>query len=175
MSFYNQIEPFIEFVHSIRKLENYLTFDMVFPVKWSLPKSIIDENQVVGFEAKDSNYKGVSFVTPITDHDISTTLTKVAKIIRLNKERELKDRLFKETVEQLKATFEKTDLDKLQNLYFDFESENKLDIIDDKIDLDEQYENEPINVKLAEPGDTKRPKKSGNRQRTDGATNKENQ
>jgi hypothetical protein len=34
--------------------------------------------------------------------------------------------LFKQTVEQLKQTFEKTDLDKLQNLYFDFD-ENDID------------------------------------------------
>jgi hypothetical protein len=30
--------------------------------------------------------------------------------------------LFKQTVEQLKKTFENNDLDKLQNLYFDFEN-----------------------------------------------------
>jgi uncharacterized pyridoxamine 5'-phosphate oxidase family protein len=59
----------------------------------------------------------------------------------LNKERELKERLFKQTVEQLKQTFEKTDLDKLQNLYFDFEVGDELDTdLETEIDLeDEQY------------------------------------
>ena len=53
---------------------------------------------------------------------------KIAKIIKLNKERELKEKLFKQTVDQLKQTFEKTDLDKLQNLYFDFDEEPELEI-----------------------------------------------
>ena len=113
---------------------------MTFPTKWSLPKSIIDEGQVVGFESENQNMKGVSFVSQIDEKQISATMTKIAKIIKLNKERELKERLFKQTVEQLKQTFEKTDLDKLQNLYFDFDEEDStLDIEDDIED-----EGEPI-------------------------------
>ena len=134
MSFYKEIAPFVEYVHSIRKLKNYLSFDMTFPTKWSLPKSIIDEGQVVGFEAEDQNTKGVSFVSPIDEKQISLTMTKIARIIKLNKEKELKEKLFKQTVEQLKTTFEKTDLDKLQNLYFDFEVEDTTLDIEDDID-----------------------------------------
>lgn len=140
MSFYKEIAPFVEYIHSIRKLKTYLSFDMNFPTKWSLPKSIIDEGQVVGFETENQNYKGISFVSPIDEIEISMTMTKIAKIIKLNKERELKEKLFKQTVEQLKTTFEKTDLDKLQNLYFDFdEEETNIDIEDDSIlETDEQ-------------------------------------
>ena len=134
MSFYKEIAPFVEYVHSIRKLKNYLSFDMTFPSKWSLPKSIIDEGQVVGFEAENQNTKGVSFVSPIDEKQISLTMTKIARIIKLNKEKELKEKLFKKTVEQLKQTFEKTDLDKLQNLYFDFEVEDTTLDIEDDID-----------------------------------------
>lgn len=134
MSFYKEIAPFVEYVHSIRKLKNYLSFDMTFPTKWSLPKSIVDEGQVVGFEAENQNYKGISFVSPIEEREISITMTKIARIIKLNKERELKEKLFKQTVEQLKTTFEKTDLDKLQNLYFDFEVEDTTLDIEDDID-----------------------------------------
>jgi hypothetical protein len=134
MSFYKEIAPFVEYVHSIRKLKNYLSFDMTFPTKWSLPKSIIDEGQVVGFEAENQNTKGVSFVSPIDEKQISLTMTKIARIIKLNKEKELKEKLFKQTVEQLKTTFEKTDLDKLQNLYFDFEVEDTTLDIEDDID-----------------------------------------
>jgi hypothetical protein len=61
-------------------------------------------------------------------------MTKIARIIKLNKEKELKEKLFKQTVEQLKQTFEKTDLDKLQNLYFDFEVEDTTLDIEDDID-----------------------------------------
>jgi len=123
MSLFKEIEPFIDYIHSIRKLENYLTFDMKFPVKWSLPKSIVDENKIVGFESGDNTLKGISFVSQIDEKEMNITLSKIAKIIKLNKEKELKEKLFKETVEQLKQTFEKTDLDKLKNLYFDFDNE----------------------------------------------------
>jgi len=145
MSFYKELAPFVEYIHSIRKLKTYLSFDMVFPSKWSLPKSLVEDGQIVGFEAEDQNLKGVSFVTPIGEKDISLTLTKIAKIIKLNKEKELKEKLFKQTVEQLKQTFEKTDLDKLQNLYFDFDVEDtSLDIEeDDEPNLEIHEQDEP--------------------------------
>jgi len=125
MSLYKEILPFVDYIVSIRKLEDYLTFDMKFPVKWSLPKSLVDESQVVGFDAGDTNYKGVSFVSAIGQKETTETLNRIAKVIRLNKEKELKEKLFRETIEKLKQTFEKTDLDKLKNLYFDFESEEE--------------------------------------------------
>ena len=52
MSFYKEIAPFVEYIHSIRKLESYLSFDMKFQQKWSIPKSIVDEGQVIGFEVE---------------------------------------------------------------------------------------------------------------------------
>jgi hypothetical protein len=154
MSFYTELSPFVEYLHSIRKLKNYLSFDMVFPSKWSLPKSLVDEGQIVGFEAENQNLKGISFVSPIDDSEVSKNLIKIAKIIKLNKEKELKERLFKETVEQLKNTFEKTDLDKLKNLNFYFEEEDEtpelnVDLDDTDNDLDyEQDEQESIDTEL---------------------------
>jgi hypothetical protein len=154
MSFYKELSPFVEYLHSIRKLKNYLSFDMVFPTKWSLPKSLVDEGQIVGFEAENQNLKGISFVSPIDDSEVSKNLVKIAKIIKLNKEKELKERLFKETVEQLKNTFEKTDLDKLKNLNFYFEEEDEtpelnVDLDDTDNDLDyEQDGQESIDTEL---------------------------
>jgi hypothetical protein len=154
MSFYTELIPFVEYLHSIRKLKNYLSFDMVFPSKWSLPKSLVEEGQIVGFEAENQNLKGISFVSSIDDSEVSKNLIKIAKIIKLNKEKELKERLFKETVEQLKNTFEKTDLDKLKNLNFYFEEEDEtpelnVDLDDTDNDLDyEQDEQESINTEL---------------------------
>jgi hypothetical protein len=145
MSFYKEIAPFVEYIHSIRKLESYLSFDMKFPTKWSIPKSIVDEGQVIGFEVEDPNMKGITFISPIGEKEVSSIVVKIGKIIKLNKERELKEKLFKQTVEQLKQTFEKTDLDKLQNLYFDFEVGDELDTdLDTEIDLeDERNKQEP--------------------------------
>ena len=152
MSFYKEIVPFVEYIHSIRKLESYLSFDMTFPTKWSIPKNIVDEGQVVGFDVEDPNMKGITFISPIGEKEVSSIIVKIGKTIKLNKERELKERLFKQTVEQLKQTFEKTDLDKLQNLYFDFDMEDELDTeLDTEIDLeDEQDRQEPTISELVQ-------------------------
>jgi len=144
MSFYKEIAPFIEYIHSIRKLKTYMSFDMVFPTKWVMPKSIIEEGETVAFQAENQNYKGVSFVAQIDESNISLVLTKIARVIKLNKEKELKERLFKQTVEQLKQTFEKTDLDKLQNLYFDFEEDDE-----PNLEINEQDGHEPEDAELA--------------------------
>jgi penicillin-binding protein-related factor A (putative recombinase) len=156
MSFYKELVPFIDYIHSIRRLETYLSFDMKFPTKWSLPKSIVEEGQVVGFETDNQNLKGISFVSQMNEKEISTILVKIGKVIKLNKEKELKERLFKQTVEQLKQTFEKTDLDKLQSLYFDFESAEinpeldiNEDLIDDEIE-DEQDGQGPTTTELVQ-------------------------
>ncbi len=125
MSFYQQISQFSDYLHSIRKLEEYLSFDIVFSVKWGIPKSIIDEGQLIPFVTGDENTKGFSFVSGINEKEINEIINKILKIIKLNKDREIKDKLFKETIEKLKNTFEKNDLEKLRKLYFDFEIEEK--------------------------------------------------
>lgn len=150
MSFYKELAPFAQYIHSIRKLENYLSFDMAFPVKWSVPKSIIDEGQIIGFNLEDQQLKGMTFVAQINENDISIILTKIAKIIKLNKERELKEQLFKQTIDKLKQTFEKTDLDKLQHLYFDFETDGP------NLELDEQDGQESTTIELADEREEER-------------------
>lgn len=145
MSFYKEILPFLEYTHSIRKLERYLSFDMVFPSKWVVPKSIIDESQIVAFEPQDNNLKGISFVSKIEEKEVSLTLVRIAKVIKLNKEKEMKEKLFKDTIEKLKLTFEKTDLEKLKNLYFDFDSDQE-----PNLNIDESDVSEPENAELAE-------------------------
>ena len=144
MSFYKELVTFVQYIHSMRKLETYLSFDMAFPTKWSLPKSIIDEGQVIAFNLEDQNLKGVSFVSQINENDVSVILTKIGKIIKLNKERELKEQLFKQTIDQLKQTFEKNDLDKLQNLYFDFETDTP------NLELNEQNGQESAIIELVD-------------------------
>lgn len=123
MSFYTELQPYIEYLHSIRRIEKYLSFDMKFPSKWGIPKSLVEENQMVPFNVNIENYKGISFVSEISENEIKLCLSKILKVIKLNIEKEMKDKLFKDTVDKLKSTFDKTDLQKLQKLYFDFEND----------------------------------------------------
>lgn len=119
---------------------------MKFPEKWSMPKSLVEESQVVAFQTEEQNTKGISFVCQIDEKEVTSTLNRITKIIKLNKERELKEKLFKQTIEQLKQTFEKTDLDKLKNLYFDFDEGDE----EPNLEIDEQDGDEPAITELAE-------------------------
>jgi hypothetical protein len=136
MSFYSEIYPYIEYLISIRKLETYLSFDLQFPSKWSIPKSMLDEGSVVTFDINNQNLKGISFVSKIDDEQITNVINKIVKVINLNKEKELKEKLFKETIDNLKMAFESNSLEKLQNLYFDFDEKTNLNIVE----TDEQFE-----------------------------------
>ncbi len=125
MNFYQNITPFSDYLFSIRKLKDYLSIDLLFPVKWSIPKSMVETTETVPFNSEDTNSKGLSFVCPLNEQAITQTIAKINKIIKLNKEKEQKEILFKHTIEELKKTFEKNDLDTLQKLYFDFEIEKE--------------------------------------------------
>lgn len=102
-------------------------------MKWGLPKSILEDGQTIPFDTGDENFKGISFVSNINEKDINDTFARITKTIKLNKDREVKEKLFKETIDKLKSTFEKTDLEKLKTLYFDFETDET------KLDDDETY------------------------------------
>jgi hypothetical protein len=148
MSIYKELLPYIDYIHSIRKLENYLSFDMKFPVKWVMIKSVMEESQIVPFDVGIENLKGLSFVSKIDETEIDLCLSRIQKVIKVNKEKEIKERLFKDTVDRLKSTFEKTDLDKLQKLYFDFENDYEENSLEDDTE-------ETTNLELAGQGDAK--------------------
>ena len=65
MSLYTELSPFVEYIHSIRKLKTYLSFDMLFPSKWSIPKSIVEEGQIVAFEAESHGIKLAELISEI--------------------------------------------------------------------------------------------------------------
>jgi hypothetical protein len=56
---------------------------------------------------------------------VDKNIQAVEKVIKLNKERELKEVLFKEVMSELKKTFETNDLQSLKRLNFYFEDEKQ--------------------------------------------------
>jgi hypothetical protein len=66
--------------------------------------------------------------------EVEKNITMIQKIIRLNKERELKEVLFKEVMSELKKTFETNDLESLKRLNFHFENEKpKIEDLDHEL------------------------------------------
>ena len=128
----------------------------------------MEEGQIVGFEVESTESKGISFVAQISDTNVNDILVKIAKVIKLNKEKELKEKLFRQTVEQLKQTFEKTDLERLQNLYFDFDINEETNL-----DIHEPIETEPEDGEFVGEREEKGPKRPRNSKKTLSTTNQE--
>jgi len=126
MSLYKEIEHIVDYCSSIRKLKTYLSFDMIFPATWNVLKSQVDETKTV-FNKSDDKGKNISFVSEINEEAISETISNIETVINYNKEKEEKERLFKEKVNELKNLFEKGGLEDLKNLKFDVDEIPKLE------------------------------------------------
>lgn len=118
MSFYKEIENITDYIISIRKLEKYFSFDVNFPSTWSILKSHVDETKTV-FTKNENKGKHVSFVSELDELSITETIDRINNIVKYNKEKEEKERLFQEKVNELKSIFEKESLEELKNLKFD--------------------------------------------------------
>ena len=135
MSLYNEISPLFPYLNSVRKLKNYLSFDVSFPESWKLPKKFIDEDKIVQQESPTQNEKSFSFVSEINESEIEKLTNNILNIINYNIEREEKERLFQSKVEELKNVFEKQTLKDLQNLKFDIKLNGKIELDDNEDEL----------------------------------------
>lgn len=125
MNFYSALEPFLDYFFSIRKLDTYLSFDLLIPKNWGMPKTVSSESQIVPFESPNpETTRGMSVVCESTKEETDKTIKAILKIIRVNKEREEKEILFDEVIKNLKKTFESSDLNQLKKLQFKFEPDN---------------------------------------------------
>jgi hypothetical protein len=128
MSLYKEFGPIFPYLTSIRKLENYLSFDIEFPKKWKVPKKYVIEDQVVERTDVNSESRSFSFVCPFNENTLEETLKNLKSIVSFNKEIEEKEKLFNSKVMELKNIFEKQNLEKLHNL--------KFELINNEITLD---------------------------------------
>ena len=131
MSLYKEIENIVEYCSSIRKLKTYLSFDISFPKTWKLPKKYVIEDKVVEQQSSVENERMFSFVCEITEESVELIYNNIQGIIKYNLEREEKERLFEDKVNELKSIFEKQNLNSLQALKFDI-NEPKLELEDEE-------------------------------------------
>ncbi len=118
MSIYKELTPLIEYINTVRKLENYLVFDMKFPIGWKVLKKYIVEDKFVN-NGSDGEFLSLSFVSEFNEVEIETVQKNILGIIEYNLEREEKERLFESKINELKGIFEKEGLDSLKALKFD--------------------------------------------------------
>jgi len=123
---YNELKDIFQFLVSVRKLKTYLTIDIEFPANWKIPKKYVIEDKIVENEKLNDNFRFFSFVTEFNEVEMNQTVSNIKKIISYNKEIEMKEKLLKQKIDELKRIFEKENLDNLQSLKFDI-LEEKLD------------------------------------------------
>ena len=114
------IESTSTYLKSVRILKNYVTFDMVFPHTWVLLKKAPDNIEILQNNDKDGTVV-TSFVCVNNIRLIDIIETTIQKIVKTNIEREEKEKLFKNKVQELKQIFEKENLENLKALKFDLE------------------------------------------------------
>lgn len=119
MSLYNEFNVLFPYLNSVRKLENYLSFDVEFPKKWKIPKKFVNEEQVVERTDPNTDVRTFSFVSQFIENNVEDLLKNLKNIISYNKEIEEKEKLFNSKVQELKNIFEKQNLEKLHSLKFE--------------------------------------------------------
>ena len=128
MSLYKEFSTLLPYIQSVRKLKNYLSFDVSFPKTWKLPKKYIEEDKILEQESTIIDNRFFSFVSEITEEGVENTSKNI-------QEREEKEKLFQNKVDELKHIFEKQNLKNLKSLQFEIKN-NKLELEYDEEELE---------------------------------------
>lgn len=116
---YNELKDIFEYLVSVRKLKTYISIDIEFPNTWKIPKRFVQEDKIVENAKNNENYRFFSFVSEFDESNLNLTVNNIKNIIQYNKEIELKERLLKQKIDELKKIFESKKLENLQTLKFE--------------------------------------------------------
>lgn len=144
MTLFENIQVLEPFFHSIRKHQSFFIIDVKLPEAWSYKELVVDLKDVVG--VKDNGVKGgqrfLSFFSKQTNEDIQKSNGLILEVIRVNQEREEKERLLQEKIIELKRKFEDSDLDSLKSLHFEYSEPST--VMDEVETFEEEIEDEEI-------------------------------
>ena len=119
MSLYSEFSSLLPYLQSVRKLKNYLSFDVSFPETWKIPKKFVQEDKVMEQQSNVENHRLISFVSEINETEIEQTRNNIQNIVNYNIEREEKEKLLENKIDELKVLFEKNSLNSLKTLKLD--------------------------------------------------------
>lgn len=135
MSLYKEFSELLPYIQSVRKIKNYLSFDITFPNTWKLPKKFVREDKILEQESQIQGHRFFSFICEINEEDIELTSSNIQNIVKYNLEKEEKERLFESKVNELKSLFEKQNLKNLKELQFEIK-QNKIKLNDTEDELE---------------------------------------
>jgi len=120
MNYYNFITKTKKYLKSVRVIKDYVSFDMQFSDRWVIKEEHFKKVEIVKNKSVDETIV-LSFVTPFSEEKINEVEETIDSIIKFNIEKEEKENLFRNKVQELRSIFENKKLDDLKNLKFDID------------------------------------------------------
>jgi len=135
MTFYNVISFLFPYLYSIKKLKNYLSIEMIFPKNWEFPSKILEKVQAEQNEKYNGEGYFLIFVSELDEQKLNNLLDSIADLITFNLEKQEKEMILREKVQELKEIFKMKSLDEVKNIEIKFPEFNE---IDDLLDEEEE-------------------------------------
>jgi len=126
MKMFDYLKKIGPYFSQLRKLEDYLVFDVIFPNTWRLPKRFVQEDKFVNNGETEDGMLSLSFVSDFTEDGVTLIYQNIIGIITFNLEREAKDRLLDEKIQELKTLFDSQKLEQLKELKFDINQKKEV-------------------------------------------------
>ena len=133
------------YLKSVRLLKDFISFDVYLKSGWNIPKKYTEGVEVLSQDSDREDFKLFAFVVKNERELVDMVEKCVSNIFKYNREREEKERLFKEKVQELKGMFESQDVNKLKMLYFNFDEDTTLEL-EDNIEDNGQGDGESSDV-----------------------------
>lgn len=117
---YKEIIELRPYFSSLREFSNDVSLDVKLPLSWGIFYTK-EAYPLTKFKEQDKNEvtKLVSFISPKTEQGYLEVFKCVKFIITSNLDKERKERLLEEKINELKKLFQEKDLESLENLKFD--------------------------------------------------------
>lgn len=128
MSYTDFFKSLGRYFKSIRRIKDYISFDLLFPETWIVEKN--DEIEIV--ETDSESGKVTSFVVVYNNENIEKVEKFIDTTIKKNIEMEEKKRLFNDKVNELRNLFEKSKIENLRGIKFDMEPIIELNQVTDE-------------------------------------------
>lgn len=116
-TYYSFLNKIFSYLRSVRKLKTHVSYDLIFPDKWVIPKNNQSKIEIIR-NSSEGGIVDLSFVCLMNEEQVSNTEKYIDNIIKINLEREEKEKLFRSKVNELKSMFDKQTLEELNMLKF---------------------------------------------------------
>lgn len=151
MSLFTNLQLIEPYFFSIRKHKEFFILDVSLPSTWSYKRETLPYNDKIKVKhnGEENGMSFISFYTQYTEEGVDYVVNCVMDVIRLNQEREEKERLLQLKMDELKRQFESTDLEVLKGLSFEYtEPSTSLES-----DSDEEFNDEIVEEDESEDGE----------------------